>query len=255
MKGYIILTVSAALLMHTANAIDEDFMKETGGFVIRDDPGNGFVLIANTQTRLPEEKLLKPVSYMRFHAKMHIDFKTVDSALLKIPFAQSMKSLGATVVVFVKDSKDDHSSIIVSPDERWASVNVAALNVDDPGDEVLALRTRKAINRALCLVCGAGGSQYPNTLVGPFKNGVKDYDRFSNEGLPPDVFQRMQHYLKTLDVRPIVRTTYINACQQGWAHAPTNEYQRVIYERIKAEQSEKPTNPIKILPGQKPSGK
>ena len=236
------LAVFAAAFTLSALAVNEEFLRETGGYIIKDDPGNGLVLIANAQKRLPEDKISKPVSYMRFHAKMSIDIKTVDEAKAATPSAKSAGSLGATIVVFVKDDAKSESPILVSPDEFWAVVNVAALDVDKPGDEILALRTRKAINRAICLVCGAGGSQYPNTLVGPFKNGIKDYDRFSNEGLPPDVFTRMQHYLKTLDVRPIFRTTYANACQQGWAPAPTNEFQKAIWDKVHAV----PATPMKI---------
>lgn len=236
------LAVFAAAFTLSAIAVNEEFLRETGGYIIKDDPGNGLVLIANAQKRLPEDKISKPVSYMRFHAKMSIDIKTVDEPKAAAPTAKSASSLGATIVVFVKDDAKSESPILVSPDEFWAVVNVDALDADKPGDEILALRTRKAINRAICLVCGAGGSQYPNTLVGPFKNGIKDYDRFSNEGLPPDVFTRMQHYLKTLDVRPIVRTTYANACQQGWAPAPTNDIQKAIWDKVHAV----PAKPMKI---------
>ena len=53
---------------------------------------------------------------------------------------------------------------------------------------------------------------------------------------------------------PYRRTTYKRACKEGWAPAPTNDFQRAVWEKIKAEQGEKPTNPIRILPGQKPQG-
>lgn len=238
----LILAVFSTAFALTALAVNEEFLRETGGYIIKDDPGNGLVLIANAQKRLPEDKISKPVSYMRFHAKMSIDIKSVEESKAVAPNQKSAGELGATIVVFVKDDAKSESPILVSPDELWASVNVSALDADKPGDEILALRTRKAINRAICLVCGAGGSQYPNTLVGPFKNGIKDYDRFSNEGLPPDVFTRMQHYLKTLGVRPIFRTTYENAVQQGWAPAPTNDIQKAIWDRVRAL----PTKPMKI---------
>ena len=237
-----IIAVFCAAIALSGIAANEEFLKETGGYIIKSDPNNGLVLIANAQKRLPEDMISKPVSYMRFHAKMSIGIKAVDEAKSIAPDSNSAKSLGATIVVFVNDDAKSKSPILVSPDEHWAVVNISALNADEPGAEILALRTRKAVNRAICLVCGAGGSQYPNTLVGPFKNGIKDYDRFSNEGLPPDVFARMQHYLKTLGVRPIVRTTYANAVQQGWAPPPTNEFQKAVWNEVHAI----PDNPIKI---------
>lgn len=232
-------TVTAVAMAASAGGVDID---ETGGFVTRDDPGNGLVLVANAQKRLPEGKISRPVSYMRFHAKMNIGIRTVGSAVAETPNPGSAKALGATIVVFVVDNPKSGDAVVVAPDGKWASVNVAALNSDDPGDEILALRTRKALSRAICFVCGSGGSQYQNTLVGPFKDGVKGYDRFPTDGVPPDVFPRMQHYLKSLGVRPVVRTTYESACRQGWAPPPTNEVQKAIWDRVHAL----PKNPMKI---------
>ena len=236
--------IIAGILMSTflSYAANDDFLSETGGFIVRDDPGNGLVLVANAQTQLPGGKISHPVSYMRFHAKMNIGIRAVDPASAKSPSAESAKALGATIVVFVADDPKSADTVVVAPDGKWAIVNVAALNTDSPGDDILALRTRKAITRAICFVCGAGGSQYPNTLVGPFKDSVKGYDRFPTDGVPPDVFPRMQHYLKSLGVRPLVRTTYANACRQGWAPKPTNDVQRAIWEKVHAL----PKNPIKI---------
>ena len=241
--GKSLLFVAAAVLAaFVAFAKSERFCDETGGFVTRDDPGNGLVLVANAQTRLPEDKISRPVSYMRFHAKMNIGIRTVEPAVAEASASDSAKALGATIVVFVVDNPKSSDTVVVAPDGKWASVNVAALRSDDPGDEILALRVRKATTRAICFVCGAGGSQYPNTLVGPFKDGVKGYDRFPTDGVPPDVFPRMQHYLKSLGVRPVVRTTYESACRQGWAPAPTNDVQRAIWNEVR----KLPEKPIQI---------
>lgn len=220
----------------------EEFLKETGGFVVKEDKGNGLVLIANAQKRLNRDKISRPVRYMLVYAKLPVVMRDVDPALAANPGPTSAADQKATVVLFVKDDPNCTSTIVVSPDERWGFVNVAALDADKPGDEVLESRVSKATNRALCLLLGAGGSKYPNTMVGSFRNGIKDYERFPTDGLPPDVFPRMAEYAKNIGIRPVVRTTYINACERGWAPAPTNDYQRAIWKQV----HDMPQQPRKI---------
>jgi hypothetical protein len=42
------------------------------------------------------------------------------------------------------------------------------------------------------------------------------------------------------------RMTYEVACREGFAPAPTNDIQKAIWERIKADKERGPTNPLKI---------
>ena len=214
--------------------------RETGGFVIKPDPSNGRVLIVNAQKMVDSSVFTNTVRYMHFHAKMSIFTQEAKSGFE--PSISALKDLKANVAVVISDNPSVSSPIIVSPDEHWAIVNVAALNRDNPGLDVLTARVRKAVNRTICFVCGSGGSQYPNTLVGPFKDPVKDYERFETDGLPPDVFPRMRHYLNTIGVKPITRVTYEEACQQGWAEEPKDEVQREIWDRVHSL----PANPIQI---------
>ena len=70
-----------------------------------------------------------------------------------------------------------------------------------------------------------------------------------------EVLPKTKSAAKARGIIPGKRAVYQKACEEGWAPAPTNDVQRAIWEKVKAEQSEKPSNPIRILPGQKPSGK
>jgi len=49
-------------------------------------------------------------------------------------------------------------------------------------------------------------------------------------------------------VTPCIRATYRRACHLGWAPPPTNDVQRAIWEKIKAEKERGPTKPITIPP-------
>ena len=45
-------------------------------------------------------------------------------------------------------------------------------------------------------------------------------------------------------ITPWYQTTYHKAVEEGWAPAPTNEYQKAIWDKVHAM----PTAPIKIKP-------
>lgn len=49
--------------------------------------------------------------------------------------------------------------------------------------------------------------------------------------------------------------TYRQACIEGWAAKPTNDVQRTVWKSVIDERRKGPTNPIRILPGQKPRRK
>lgn len=49
--------------------------------------------------------------------------------------------------------------------------------------------------------------------------------------------------------------TYRQACIEGWAAKPTNGVQRAVWKAVLDERRRGPTNPIRILPGQKPRRK
>ena len=82
-------------------------------------------------------------------------------------------------------------------------------------------------------------------MAGPMRN-VKQLDTFDKEGLPPDSIARACGYVGELGVRPEYRVSYRDACKEGWAPAPTNDYQKAIWNQVKADKERGPTNPIEI---------
>ena len=203
--------------------------RENGGWVVKEDPGNGFIAIVNLQKRVDEKSGLLPV--MRY-------FKKFTRLAVRV---LGEKDRRGTLSVEVVDDGRTRRALSVYPEERVAVVNVAALAADDPTADCLALRTRKEVSRAIAWLCGAAGSQYPGTLAG-YIGSPKSLDRFEDEGLPPDVFMRMSIYATQVGIRPVVRTTYRNACAEGWAPQPTNDIQKAIWNDVHAP----PSKPMKI---------
>jgi len=60
--------------------------------------------------------------------------------------------------------------------------------------------------------------------------------------MPVDRVQCMVNFLKANGMSQEQRATYRHACEQGWAPAPTNDYQKAIWNEV----HEMPTEPIKI---------
>jgi len=131
-------------------------------------------------------------------------------------------------------------ALLLAPENRWAMVNAAALAKEERAAFFQA-RSKKQLTRALALLLGASNSQYPQSLTRGIVNEA-DLDKNLNATLPVDVIQRFAPYMEPYGVTPAVVTTYRKACEEGWAPAPTNEFQKAIFEKVHAT----PTKPMKI---------
>lgn len=254
MKKTLLLGISlASLVMFAADAQkprlskDErvkrhrEFLATTGGYVVKDDPGNKAVVIVNAQQRVKDIYLKAAMSYLRSSAKINFAYKSADAA--EIPTTRkALEDQNAAVMVVVEDNAASPSVILNSPDENWCRLNVAALSTDNPSEKALRHRVRVALVRAICHACGAGGSKYKTTPVMALTAGPASYDAMKAETVGLDQLGLMYDYLKSLGSRQLVRETYADACSQGWAPAPTNDVQKAIWDKVHAV----PQNPIKI---------
>lgn len=83
-------------------------------------------------------------------------------------------------------------------------------------------------------------SNFPNSIMRLIRS-EKDLDKLGDV-VPADVHARTIENLKTIGITPTQITTYLQACKLGWAPAPTNEFQKAIWEKVHAA----PKNPMKI---------
>lgn len=209
------------------------FIKRTGGYVRNTTGQKGRVLIANAQTEVPLDGLRKSVTKLADIMKIAIDIENVDNGDVA-KTASLLKDKNANAVVYIMASGS--TPLLVSPDERWASVSVAAL-----GDTNKSTRLEKETMRALTFLCGGTTSGYANPMTFPVTD-VRQLDLIDSPDLPIDVIQRMQQYLERLGVTPYKQATYRTACRNGWAPQPTNDVQRTIWNQV----HQIPDKPIKI---------
>ena len=144
-------------------------------------------------------------------------------------------------MVIVCDNADCPLTLMVAPDQNFATVNVSALAKDGKNDVFVKARAEKEMLRAFAYLCGGVGSQYNNPIAGPVKR-IDDLDEYQAELPPVDVLQRTTKYLPKIGVGVSTMTTYASACREGWAPAPTNDYQKAIWDKVHAP----PTKPLKI---------
>ena len=218
-------------------------LKVFGGDVIKPNSQKGKIAIVNAQGQLPEQEVDAAVAMLYKCAKFNFDVEpgTGDNPALDRA-ASACADYGANVaLVIVSDATTP--AMLVAPEDRWAIVNVRKLADGIPSGplfaRMFAARCRKEIVRAFSLLCGGGASQFPENMMAT--SSIADLDTVQ-EFIPIDMEKRWSEYLANLGVKPAYQRTYKQACQEGWAPAPTNDIQKAIWDKVHAI----PDKPITI---------
>lgn len=159
---------------------------------------------------------------------------------------KSLADSGANAAVFLVDD-DVLPALLVAPERRWAFVNVRPLAADKPDQERLEFRTRSELWRAFAMVLGAGDTESTACVMNPCVS-LADLDKAESGMISMEPLATIQAHAKKIGITPYVRAFYRTACKEGWAPAPTNEYQRAIWDKVMADKERGPANPITIKP-------
>ena len=212
--------------------LDAVVNQRVGGFVERPGSSKGSVAYINCQTKAPRAWIDESIAYFSEVTKFKVTYG--EGAFdLKNPKIEG----NATIFII-----DDGSlpPILVAPESRWAMVNIAPI-AQEKRPIFFEQRTKKELSRAFAYLCGATGSKYERSLTRGITS-QSELDKNPDYELPMDVVQRFWDYMKALGVAPAQRTTYLKACQEGWAPAPTNDVQRSVWNKVHAI----PDRPITI---------
>lgn len=219
---------------------EKRFLEHTGGKILRPGTRQGEVVYVNCQKRANRAWLEESVAYMSGYSKFRVSLK--DGT-----FDLSAPRIEGNVSLFVVD--DEHlPPLLVAPESRWAMVNVAPL-ANEAKPAFFEARVKKELSRGFCMLCGASNSQFPRALTGGVTR-AGDLDRFPDHTLPVDIEKRMAGYMEPFGVTPAVMSTYRQACKEGWAPPPENDYQKRVAEAVakeKAETLKGPKSPRKIV--------
>lgn len=221
-------------------------MKKNGGVVIKPGSQQGHVLIVNIQKRVPSGVLELTARLLAKELRIDVKVGTVNEDVTSKTAAKAVSAMRTQLALFIVDHPDDSTSLLIAPENRWGMVNVAPLAVGAT-NEVLAARVRKEISRAFAMLAGAMTSQYQASILSPIFQ-PEALDEKSELRLPYDVQSRVISSLPSFGITPYIQANYRKACQEGWAPAPTNDFQKAIWEKVKADKERGPTNPILIPP-------
>lgn len=218
-------------------------LRHHGGFVVQPGKGKGSVAIVNASGELDDvfaDMAANVQKYLRIkavakRAKGKVTLSNADQA-----FAET----GDNAAVFGV-SEDRLPALLVAPEQKWGFVNVKALKKDNPAEDVLKKRLMKELWRAFALTCGAGDTRTKECVLNPVLS-LKDLDAFNNDMISMERLNEMNEHFKLLGIEPFRRTSYRRACQEGWAPAPTNDFQKAIWEKFHSEKERGPVNGLKI---------
>lgn len=208
----------------------------SGGLIEQNVQGKS-VLIVNAQTRIPMSCLEEIATSIRKLAHVKVESAMGESKSAAKP------SKDHPVVISLIDDPSSDATILVAPEQCWATVNIANVLKGNPSEQVRSTRIHKEVWRATAMVMGAANSMSQPCLLRQI-NTLKELDNTRNLLPSPQPVSNMKEVANKLAIAGVRITTYRLACQEGWAPAPTNDIQKAIWDKVHAM----PTSPIKIKP-------
>lgn len=240
--------ISPEKLRATIRRVQE---RKTGGVVRKAGSAKGEFVVIDAQNAVPADALAPILevidNLIRVRAKIvRADAKAAAPRNAKAAIAKA----GGVLGVVLSDGAGDATSgstLLVAPEDGWAVVDVSALAKDGPDAATLAARVRKEALRAFAFVAGGAYVARGEPLMRDVLT-AKDLDAVGFERFGIEEISHLRGSTVRYGLVPWHQTTYLEACREGWAPAPTNEFQRAIWEKVKADKERGPTNPITIPP-------
>ena len=215
---------------------------EDGGEIVVWPRNPGTFLFVNTQKRLPSSEFERPVSVLR--RQFAIDIKLVEGTEFDIKSVPAeLESRGAKGAIWIVDSPF-LPVCLAATESGWGVLNVAHIVRDNPSPKLQASRVGKLAARLFGMLHGAASPA--NMPVCVLKNavGMEGVDGLRSGFISPGAAMRISNYLELAGYKTCNIGSYYEACEEGWAPAPTNAVQKAIWDKV----HQLPTKPIRILP-------
>lgn len=209
--------------------MDHIAMKRYGGKIRQPNSERGEIVFVNTQKTVDASVLVKAMEKLerQFRYIVKVSDKDVDASASRL-------------VVRLEDL-DRKERVLLAPESYWVSVNVKSLAADNPPKAILADRFEKEVRRAFAFVCGGTCGTEPGGIC-RMVNSLSDLDAIPGLDFALDIEARIVNNMNETEVKPYRIAKYSEAVQEGWAPAPTNEFQKAIWDKVHAV----PATPIKI---------
>ena len=200
-----------------------------GGMLARPAKGKVVRVLLRTKHFSMADAIAEAANMTRI---MHVFVEVVESE------EQSKNKTGCLITLA---DMDKAPTLLVAPEDYWATVNVSNLAADKPAPDVLKSRVVKEMWRAIGYALGAANSSQYTCVMRPISCPA-DLDREKVAVLTPQPMMAVANTANKLGFAKGGQTTYRKACQEGWAPQPTNDVQKAIWEEVHAI----PDKPLQI---------
>ena len=152
---------------------------------------------------------------------------------LKVARAALSGKSAAGVAIVLSEEGADAPGMTVYPEDRMAFVNATRICVGAPTPEVAERRITTQLWRAVCFAAGGVNTRSPHCALSSVVLAPEDIDGLSARMPCPEACSQVEASAGKLGLGKVRTATYRTACIQGWAPAPTNGYQRAIWDEVK----------------------
>ena len=211
-----------------------------GGMVTREPQGNS-ARIVSVQNKVPLGFIDEIARQFNTGLFMQIEVGAMEPGTDVWDTVRKARALPGTglVTVIVEDEKLPR--ILSALEDGWSVLNVKGLDDDLPPKDIYENRLRKEINRAFAQASGAGLSLNSPCVMEPAFS-LQELDAIQFPVISPEAMSKIQDVGNKKKIGRIVTKTYLKACEEGWAPAPTNDIQKAIWDKVHAI----PDKPITI---------
>lgn len=239
MRKLVSIALFAAAFAAFADAVTD---AEEGGRLDLWPQDHGRFLFVNAQNSVETAQFRRPVAILA--AQLNFDIALAEGAAPEVREVRAaLTRLGAKGAVWIVDDPA-YPLVLGACEDGWAFLNVAPLIADRPDAGKLAVRIEKMVNRTFANIHGIGDSQMMPQCVMKTAVGLEGIDGLVCREYSPEPLMKIGAYMTRAGYRHGRHGTYYDACEGGWAPAPTNDVQRRIWDEV----HQLPTKPIKIVP-------
>lgn len=215
-------------------------MKRFGGYIDKRQPDSAKFVFVDAQKRVQALAYTNQYEIISDVFAVELKHSVLDAQVgIENAVDTIKKSGGGAGVIFV--DRPDYPTLLIAPESGYGIVNVGALAADNPGAALLEKRFRRELWRAFAMTAGSPNTEWPHCLLNSI-GSLKDLDLIDSEAVSPEPQTKITKHLAKFGIKPFKRVTYKQACQEGWAPLPQNEFQKKIWDKV----HEIPTNPLQI---------
>ncbi len=225
----IISSIALSGLINIATSPAFGAVVNEGGLLISPKSFKGRAVILNAQTDVSHKEIVSAAATLAKYSECNVVAEKTEVTQSPV---EAKKTLSANLLIIVVADKTT-PAMLIAPEDNWGYVNVSKLTDDLKSKRSKAkfspIRARKEIIRAFSLLAGGGSSQFNGNLMNAHNIRETDY---MDESIPVDMISYWQRHLKAIGITRKVSKTYLDACEEGWAPAPTNDIQRAIWNEV-----------------------